>query len=163
MSSRLFQEIRERRGLVYTIASYASSYGDAGLFVVYAGMSPHVGPEVIRLTLEELEKVKLDPVDESELQRAKESLKGSLMLSLESTGSRMSKLARSEIYHGRQLSLDELISRVDAVTAADVRRLANELLHPRRLSLAAIGPFRSDGQLAASMRKAFQTYVEART
>lgn len=162
MSSRLFQEIRERRGLVYTIASYASSYRDAGLFVVYAGMSPHVGPEVIRLTLEELEKVKLDPVDESELQRAKESLKGSLMLSLESTGSRMSKLARSEIYHGRQLSLDELISRIDAVTAADVRRLAKELLHPRRLSLAAIGPFRSDGRLAASMRKAFESYVQAK-
>lgn len=162
MSSRLFQEIRERRGLVYTIASYASSYRDAGLFVVYAGMSPDAGPEVIRLTLEELEKVKLDLVDESELQRAKESLKGSLMLSLESTGSRMSKLARSEVYHGRQISLDELISRIDAVTAADLQTMANEIFHPRRLSMAAIGPFRSDGALAASMRRAFEQYVEAK-
>lgn len=162
MSSRLFQEIRERRGLVYTIASYASSYQDAGLFVVYAGMSPEAGPEVIGLTLEELEKITRDPVDEGELQRAKESLKGSLMLSLESTGSRMSKLARSEIYHGRQISLDELISRIDAVTAADLQRMANELFHPRRLSLAAIGPFRSDGALAAAMRKAFEQYVEAK-
>lgn len=162
MSSRLFQEIRERRGLVYTIASYASSYRDGGLFVIYAGMSPDAGSEVIRLMLEEVEKLKVDPLDESEVQRAKESLKGSLMLSLESTGSRMSIRARSEIYHGRQMTLDELISRIDAVTAQDLQRMANDLFHPSRLSMAAIGPFRSDGSLAASMRQAFERYVEAK-
>lgn len=162
MSSRLFQEIRERRGLVYTIASYASSYRDGGLFVIYAGMSPDAGPEVIRLVLEEVEKITVDRVDESELRRAKESLKGGLMLSLESTGSRMSFLARSEIYHGRQITLDELIMRIDAVTAEDVREMANDLFHPSRLSMAGIGPFRSDGSLAASMHAAFERYVKAR-
>jgi predicted Zn-dependent peptidase len=163
MSSRLFQEIRERRGLVYTIASYASSYRDGGLFVIYAGMSPDAGPEVIRLTFEEIDKIRTRPVDAVELNRAKESLKGSLMLSLESTGSRMSILARSEIYHGRQITLDELIAKVDAVSAEDVQRMASELLDPRRLSLAAIGPFRADGALAKSMRDAFEGYVRAKT
>lgn len=162
MSSRLFQEIREKRGLVYTIASYSSSYRDGGLFVIYAGMSPDAGPEVIRLTLDEVEKMKLALVDPTELSRAKESLKGSLMLSLESTGSRMSILARSEIYHGRQITLDELISKVDAVKAEDLRAMANSLFRPRLLSMAAIGPFRSDGALAKSMRDAFESYVEAK-
>ncbi len=161
MSSRLFQEIRERRGLVYSIASYAASYRDGGLFVVYAGMSPDAGPEVIRLTLDEIEKMKLHRVDDTELHRAKESLKGSLMLGLESTGSRMSMLARSEVYHGRQITLDELIAKVDAVSAEDVQRMATDLFRAGGLSMAAIGPFRSDGQLAASMRKAFEGYVEA--
>jgi len=162
MSSRLFQEIRERRGLVYTIASYASSYRDGGLFVVYAGMSPDASPEVIRLTFDEIDKIRTEPVDAVELNRAKESLKGSLMLSLESTGSRMSILARSEIYHGRQITLDELIAKVDAVTAQDIQRMAAELLDPRRLSMAAIGPFRADGALAKSLRDAFEGYVQAK-
>ncbi len=155
MSSRLFQEIRERRGLVYTITSYAAAYHDSGLFVVYAGMSPDVGPEVITLTLAELEKIKSTRVEAVELQRAKESIKGSLMLSLESTDSRMFKLGRSELYHGRQITLDELIARIDAVAAADVQAMANALFEPRQLTLAGIGPFRSDGVLAASMRTAF--------
>lgn len=159
MSSRLFQEIREKRGLVYTIASYASSYRDGGLFVIYAGMSPDAGPEVIRLTLDEVEKMTRQPVDRTELLRAKESLKGSLMLSLESTGSRMSILARSEIYHGRQITLDELIAKVDAVTAEDLRRMTAGLFQPARLSMAAIGPFRSDGALGKVMRDAFESYV----
>lgn len=162
MSSRLFQEIRERRGLVYSISSYAASYRDGGLFVIYAGMSPEAGPEVIRLVIEEIEKIKAHLPDAAELRRAKESLKGGLMLGLESTGSRMSMLARSEIYHGRHITLDELITKVDAVTAADVQRVAGDLFHPGRLSMAAIGPFRSDGQLRSGMRKAFERYIEAK-
>ncbi|HEY6104189.1 MAG TPA: pitrilysin family protein [bacterium] len=162
MSSRLFQEIRERRGLVYTITSYASSYRDGGLFVVYAGMSPEAGPEVIRLTFDEIEKIRTQAVDDVELNRAKESLKGSLMLSLESTGSRMSILARSEIYHGRQITLDELISKVDAVSAQDLQQMAAELLDPGRMSMAAIGPFRADGALTKSIREAFEGYVQAK-
>ncbi len=161
MSSRLFQEIREKRGLVYSIASYAVAYRDGGLFVIYAGMSPQAGAEVIRLTLAEVEKMKLHPVDETELRRAKESLKGGLMLGLESTGSRMSMLARSQIYHGRQVTLDELIAKVDAVTATDVQEMAADLFAPGRLSMAAIGPFRTDGQLTTAMRGAFER-VEAK-
>lgn len=162
MSSRLFQEIRERRGLVYTITSYASSYRDGGLVVIYAGMSPDAGPEVVRLTLDEVEKMTREPVDAAELVRAKESLKGSLMLSLESTGSRMSSLARSEIYYGRQITLDELIAKIDAVTAEEMQAMAVALFQPARLSMAAIGPFRSDGALLAPMRDAFARYVEAK-
>jgi len=162
MSSRLFQEIRERRGLVYTITSYAASYQDAGLFVVYAGMSPDVAPQVIGLMLEELEKIKATPVDAVELRRAKESIKGSLMLSLESTDSRMFKLGRSELYHGRQISLDELMARIDAVTADDVQAMSTALFDPRELTMAGIGPFRADGALAASMRAAFEQYVGSR-
>jgi predicted Zn-dependent peptidase len=162
MSSRLFQEIREKRGLVYSIASYAAAYRDGGLFVIYAGMSPDAGPEVVRLVLEELDRVRTEPVPDAELRRAKESLKGSLMLGLESTGSRMSMLARSQIYHGRVISLDELLARIDAVTSEDVQRMAEALLRPERLSLAAIGPFRSDGRVEAAIRDAFERHVEAR-
>ena len=125
-------------------------------------MSPDAGPEVIRLTFDEIDKIRTDPVDLVELNRAKESLKGSLMLSLESTGSRMSILARSEIYHGRQITLDELIAKVDAVSADDIQQMAAELLEPRRLSMAAIGPFRADGALGKSMRDAFEGYVQAK-
>ncbi len=163
MSSRLFQEIREKRGLVYTITSYASSYRDGGLFVIYAGMSPDAGPEVIRLTLDEVARMMREPVEPAELQRAKESLKGSMMLSLESTSSRMSILARSELYYGRQITLDELIAKIDAVTAEDLRRMTGELFQPRRLSMAAIGPFRTDGALLLTMTRAFEEYVGAQT
>lgn len=158
MSSRLFQEIRERRGLVYTIGSYGASYRDGGLFVVYAGMSPQAGPEVITLTLEEFDKLKQETPSAAELARAKESLKGSLMLSLESTGSRMSMLARSEVYYRRQITLDELIARIDAVTADEVRQMVVDLFQPGRLSMAAIGPFRPDGKLDGEMRQAFERY-----
>jgi len=159
MSSRLFQEIRERRGLVYTIGSYGASYRDGGLFVIYAGMSPSAGPEVITLTFDEIEKLKQEPPSAAELARAKESLKGSLMLGLESTGSRMTMLARSEVYYNRQITLDELIARIDAVTADEVRQMVIDLFHPSRLSMAAIGPFRPDGKLDGEMRAAFRRHL----
>ncbi len=146
MSSRLFQEIREKRGLVYTIASYTASYREGGMFVIYAAMSPQNGPEVIRLVFEEIGALGAG-LSEEELCRAKESLKGSIMLSLESTGSRMSKLARSELYHGRQLDLDELIGKIDAVTSEEVRGLVWETFGPGRVAMAAIGPF--DGNRAS--------------
>ncbi|MGH2349976.1 MAG: M16 family metallopeptidase [bacterium] len=160
LSSRLFQEIREQRGLVYTITSYASSYRDGGLIVIYAGMSPDAGPEVVTLTLRELDRIAADPVADAELQRAKESLKANLMLSLESTSSRMSKLARGEIYYRRQISLDEIVARIDAVTAADVLALAARFFRPERMAMAAIGPFRSDGALDRGMRAAFERDLE---
>ena len=106
--SRLFQEIREERGLAYSISTYHAAYRDAGAFVVYAGTSPASAREVVHLVLENLARAR-DGLDAAEIARAKESLKGSLMLDLETPGSRMSKLARSEQYFGRQLSLDEII------------------------------------------------------
>lgn len=153
MSSRLFQEIRERRGLVYSIATYVASYREGGLFVVYAAMSPENGPEVIRLTFEEIAAM-VDSLDEAELHRAKESLKGGIMLSLESTGSRMSKLARSELYHGRQFDLDEILGRVDAVTVDAVREMAARLFTPDQLAMAAIGPFGAAGASPDALERA---------
>jgi len=154
----LFQEIRERRGLVYTITSYHAAYREGGLFVIYGAMSPSAAPQVTALILEEIDKVK-ERISAAELHRAKESLKGGIMLSLESTGSRMTKLARSQLYYGRQLSLDEILARVDGVTADEVQAMAREVLVPERMAMAAIGPFREDGRLAAQLREAFRAEV----
>ncbi|MBI4279436.1 MAG: insulinase family protein [Armatimonadetes bacterium] len=152
MSSRLFQEIRERRGLVYTIASYVTAYREGGLFIIYAGMSPEAAPEVLRLTLLELSRIRGEPMPEEEIRRARESLKGSLMLSLESTGSRMSNLARSEIYFGRQISLDEIVAGGEAVEGQAVHRMAAQLLAPQNLAMAAIGPFRNGDAVERQLR-----------
>jgi predicted Zn-dependent peptidase len=127
MSSRLFQNVREKRGLVYSISSGVSSYSDAGSLTVYAGTSLDKVADVVRLTVEEIRRMKGESVPEDELRRAKDHLKGSLMLSLENTGSRMSHLARQEIYFGRQLGLDETLAGIEAVRAADVERIANEI------------------------------------
>jgi predicted Zn-dependent peptidase len=131
MSSRLFQNIREKRGLVYSISSGVTAYSDAGLISVYAGTGLESAPEVIRLTLEEIRRLKGEKLPPHELRRAKDHLKGSLVLSLENTGARMSHLARQEIYFGRQVTLDELIAGVEAVSADDVQRIANELFEGR--------------------------------
>ncbi|MDR7543331.1 MAG: pitrilysin family protein [Armatimonadota bacterium] len=154
MSSRLFQEIREARGLVYTIASYAASYREGGLFVIYAAMSPENAPEVLRLTFEEIARLPTT-LAEPELHRAKESLKGSLMLSLESTGSRMFKLGRSELYFGRQIDLDEIIGRVDAVRLEDVAAMTRELFAPGQIAMAAIGPFAARSAARADLERTF--------
>ena len=150
MSSRLFQEIREARGLAYAISTYHAAYRDAGAFVVYAGTSPTSAREVVRLVLDNLARSR-DGLEPAEIDRAKESLKGSLMLDLETPGSRMSKLARSEQYFGRQLTLDEIIGEVDAVGGGDVRRVAESLFVPGRTALAAIGPFDANPGLASSL------------
>lgn len=154
MSSRLFHEIREKRGLVYTISSYAASYREGGLFVVYAAMSPETGAEVVRLTFDEIARFP-QTLDTSEIDRAKESLKGNVMLGLESTGSRMSKLARSELYYGRQITLDEIIQRIDGVTPDAVRRMAGGIFMPATLAMAAIGPFKEHATLRDDLEKTF--------
>lgn len=127
MSSRLFQNIRERRGLAYAISSGIASYSDAGSLTVYAGTSLGSVDEVLRLTVEELRRLRDEPVPEDELRRAKEHLKGGLVLSLESTGSRMSLLARQEMDFGRQLPLEEILGGIEAVERGDVERVARDL------------------------------------
>jgi len=154
MSSRLFHEIREKRGLVYTISSYAAAYREGGLFIIYAAMSPEGGPEVVRLTFDEIVALP-DTLTDAEVARAKESLKGNVMLSLESTGSRMYKLARSELYYGRQIGLDEIIGRIDAVTTDAVRQMALEIFTPAQLAMAAIGPFAAAGPQRADLERTF--------
>jgi predicted Zn-dependent peptidase len=140
MSSRLFQEIREQRGLAYSVYSYASQYADSGLFAVYAGCAPGKVDEVLELTRAELRRVATDGLTEAEVARGKGMSKGSFVLGLEDTGSRMSRLAKGELLYGDLAPVDELLSRVDAVTVDDVNTLAAELLS-RPMSLAVVGPF----------------------
>ncbi|MGV9762321.1 MULTISPECIES: M16 family metallopeptidase [Micromonospora] len=140
MSSRLFQEIREQRGLAYSVYSYASQYADSGVFAVYAGCAPGKVDEVLDLTRAELARVAAEGITEAELARGKGMSKGSFVLGLEDTGSRMSRLAKGELLYGNLMPVDDLLARVDAVTLADVNALAAELLS-RPMSLAVVGPF----------------------
>ena len=151
MSSRLFQNVREKRGLVYSISSGVTAYSDAGCLTIYAGTSVASMDEVIRLTVDELRRFRMEPVPEDELQRSKDHLKGSLMLSLEHTGSRMNHLARQEIYFGRLFSLDEVMAGIDAVTAKDVQRVANEVFDGP-LAMSLIGNLKGYRPKAAALR-----------
>lgn len=139
MSSRLFQKIREERGLVYSVYSAVNGFLDTGFLSVYAGTSPGKGNEVIRLITHELADLRDHGPTAQELDVAKEHLKGSLMLALESTSSRMSNLARQEIYHKRQRSLAATLAGIDAVTSSRVHRMARELTASADIRLAAVG------------------------
>ena len=139
MSSRLFQNVREKRGLAYAVFSGLSAYRDAGSFTIYAGCSNEAVGEVIDLVVEELRGVKQAAVPDAELQRAKDHLKGSLMLSLENTASRMSHLARQEIYFDRQFGLDETLQGIERVTTQDVQRVAVDLFRDGSLSATVLG------------------------
>jgi predicted Zn-dependent peptidase len=139
MSSRLFQNVREKRGLAYAVFSGLSAYRDAGSFTIYAGCANEAVGEVIDLVVEELKNVKQAPVPDAELQRAKDHLKGSLMLSLENTASRMSHLARQEIYFDRQFGLDETLQGIERVTTAEVQRVAADLFRNGSLSATVLG------------------------
>jgi predicted Zn-dependent peptidase len=141
MSSRLFQEVRERRGLAYSIYSYHSQYADTGLFGVYAGCAPAKVTEVLKLCREGLDEVAAHGITADEIARGKGQLKGSLVLGLEDTGSRMSRLGKGELVYGEQLTVDEVIARIDAVTPDDVRDVAAAVLGDATLGLAVIGPF----------------------
>ncbi len=140
MSSRLFQEIREKRGLAYSVYSYAGQYSDAGVFGVYAGCAPGKVEEVLDLIRAELARVGAHGVTDEEMARGKGMVKGSYVLGLEDTGSRMSRLAKSELLYGDLMTVDELLGRVDAVTSDEVGEIAAELLS-QPMSLAVVGPF----------------------
>ncbi len=143
VSSRLFQEIRERRGLAYSVYSFTSSYEDTGLWGVYAGCSRKKIREVAELTTEEMLGLP-DSLTEVELDRAKKHLKGNLILGLESTNSRMNNIARQEIYFGRYISPDEIIRSVDNVSMTQIRELAARLLRKDLFSATAYGPLQKD-------------------
>jgi predicted Zn-dependent peptidase len=140
MSSRLFQEIREKRGLVYSTYSFASSYADAGYFGMYAGCSPQKVGQVITLLTAELEKLAADGITDAELSKAVGQLSGGIVLALEDTGSRMSRLGRAELVSGEFLDIDETLSRIRSVTAAQVQELARELAASPR-TVTVVGPF----------------------
>jgi predicted Zn-dependent peptidase len=139
MSSRLFQNVREKRGLAYAVFSGLSAYRDAGSLTIYAGCSNHAIGELIDVVVVELRRMKDETLPESELRRAKDHLKGSLMLNLESTSSRMSHLARQEIYFDRQFGLDETLEGVERVSTADVQRVARDLLRDGALAATVLG------------------------
>jgi predicted Zn-dependent peptidase len=140
MSSRLFQHIREDRGLAYAVFSNLTSYSDAGTLTVYAGCATDKLREVVDLTLAELGDLRERPVGDDELRRAKDHLKGSLMLGLESTSSRMSHLGREEIYFGRHITLDELLASIERVTVDDVQQTASDLFRTQALAATVVGP-----------------------
>ena len=139
-SSRLFQEVRERRGLAYAVYSFTSAYQDTGQVGLYIGTRPDNVAEGLAVVGAELERIREEPATPDELERAKENLKGRVVLALESTGARMNRLG-SEILAGMPLlSLDETVERIDAVTLDDLAGLVDELWSPDRLSAAGIGP-----------------------
>jgi predicted Zn-dependent peptidase len=138
MSSRLFQEVRERRGLAYSVYSFGSSYSDAGVFGLYAGCSPSKAGQVAELMLAEFRRLAEEDVTEEELNRAVGQLSGASALALEDSDTRMSRLGRAEITMGEFVDLDETLRRLALVTVADVRALAAELT-ARPLSIAAVG------------------------
>jgi predicted Zn-dependent peptidase len=142
MSSRLFYEIREKRGLAYHIASYSSFFRPCGLFTVYCGTSPQNLSEVIYLITNEFKKIKNELVEEKELSKAKEQLKGGLLLALENTAHRMSRLAKQEAYFERFFSTDEIIRMIDTVTAKEINSLAERLFLNETLCCATIGPLK---------------------
>jgi len=147
MSSRLFQTIREERGLAYSIYSEMNPFRDTGTLCVYAGCAAEKSEEVIRLTMAEFARLKNDPVSAEELQRAKDQMKGNIVLGLESSSSRMSNLARQQSYFGRFFGVDEVTRSIDAVTRESVQAIAQRLLQPEAIGLTLLGNL---GQLKIS-------------
>ena len=150
MSSRLFQEIREKRGLVYDIQSYLNSHLDTGMLGIYAGTGEEQAKKVIRLILREINRLRNDVLSDKELRDAKEMIKGNFLLSMESTDNRMTRLAKNEVCFGRQIGWDEVMESIEAVTREDIRGLACEVFVPDRVAMVAIGRVLPD--LAAEMR-----------
>lgn len=144
MSSRLFQAVRERTGIAYSVYSYVDFLGDTGIFGTYVGTDTNRLKEALGLILTEFEELKSQEVDEEELFRVKSQLKGNLMLALENTGNRMSRLARMEIYLGRYLTLDETLAAVDRITEEEILEVATELFDRQKLNLTILGPVEED-------------------
>ena len=139
MSSRLFQEVREKSGLAYSVYSYIASHADAGSLVVYAGASPENRDELLEIMLRELGRFKTEEIPGEQLDGAREQLKGNLLLSLESSDNRMSRLAKNEIYFGTPMPVSEIMEGFDRVSAESIQRLANEILDNSALTLVMMG------------------------
>jgi len=144
MSSRLFQEIRERRGLAYSVYSFISSHVDTGMFGFYVGVDPRRAQETTRLVLDEIDRIKNEPVESSELNGAMEYTKGSLLLASESVDNQMVRSAQNEIHFGDDITLQSIIEKVEAVTAEEIRDLANELFNRKQMTLTLLGPLDAD-------------------
>lgn len=152
VSSRLFQEIREKRGLSYSIYSFLSGYSDGGTITIYAGTQAREMERVLDLVYREIQKLARRGVDATELRRTKDQMKGGLMLSLESSHSRMNKLAKDELTAGTHTTLEDMIQEIDAVTDQQLARIAQEFFIPNRMALTALGPLSSRHEQALSAR-----------
>ena len=157
-SSRLFQEIREKRGMAYSVYSYSAQYGDTGQIGVYVGTREDNLTECLEITVAELTDIARGNVRTDELARAKENLKGRLLLSLESTSSRMTRLGKSTITDTPLLTPEAIVKRLEAVTAGEVAELADALLAPERLSVAGIGP--DESRFADAVRRVNPSLLE---
>lgn len=144
MSSRLFQEVRERRGLAYSIYSYRAMFADAGTFAVYCGTTPQNAETVLDIVRGEIDDVLKSGITKVEFERAKGHLKGSLVLSSEDPGSRMNRLGRTQLTTGEILSIDELIAKIDALTMDDIARVADLVLGGEGYRVTVVGPFDED-------------------
>ena len=139
MSSRLFQNVREKQGLVYSIFSELNPFRDAGMLSVYAGTSRESAAKVVKAIVNEFHQLKSSPISQEEPNRAKDQLKGNLMLSLESSTARMSNLARQEMYYDHFIGMDEIINRIQAVTVEDLLKSAGELFRPELIAVTVLG------------------------
>jgi predicted Zn-dependent peptidase len=151
MSSRLFQEIRESRGLAYAIGSYSASYRAAGLLAIYGGTSIESVKQVLELTRAECESIRINSVTDEELERAKNQIRGALVLGQESMSNRMSRLAKNEVYFGRIVRTEEVISKILEVSKDDVANVASRLFQDSRFTVAAIGPFKKHPELGKGL------------
>ena len=152
MSSRLFQDIREKRGLAYAVYSYLISYEDTGMFGVYAGVEPSKAVEVTGLIVENMRRLKAEPVEPGELRDAKEFTKGNMLLSSESTDNQMVRLAQSEINFQRYIPLREVVDHIEAVRAEDIQVLAQTLFGDDQLVLTVLGPLSNDDRFQQTVR-----------
>ena len=144
MSSRLFQEVREKRGLAYSVYSFISSHGDTGIFGVYVGVAPNRAAETIQLVLDEIHKLRKEGVETSELKGAIEYTKGGLLLASESIDNQMVRSAQNEIHFGCEIPLQKIIANVEKVTRDDILELTNDLFNPHRMALTLLGPGNHD-------------------
>jgi predicted Zn-dependent peptidase len=153
LSSRLFQGIREQRGLAYSVFSYHSTYVDTGLFAIYAGTTPSNSEEVVECILAELLDIKKNGITEGELERTKAQIKGGLFLGLESASSRMSRLGKTELTYNRVVTPEEVVEKLERVTLEDVKRVAKRLWEKDKLSLVMLGPAGHEVDLGATLKK----------
>jgi predicted Zn-dependent peptidase len=140
MSSRIFQEIREKRGLAYSIGSYTLNYGAGGAFTVYGGTSEEHWPMVQELVRIEFDRVMADGLDAEELARTKRHISGNLVLALEGMSARMMRMSRNELHHSREIPIEETLDKINAVTNDSIVEIARNLLDPAKVSTTAIGP-----------------------
>jgi hypothetical protein len=156
MGSRLFQEIREKRGLAYSVGSYAATYREGGMFVAYGGTSPDTYEQCLDLVRAEFASVREKGITEAELTRAKNQFRGSLVLAQESMSSRMNRLGKSEVYFNRVIPMEEILAAINAVSNEDILRVASQVFpaDPGALTIAAIGPIKKARRAAAAARAA---------